>query len=132
MRTPRARAATSAVSARTASATLLYEGYVHSHPFIGLVIVAPHLFPTPWPGRYMLLLMGLFSVYCGLLYNDIFGLMADLFGSVWVDARGRSSHHGPQHLVEPGAVYPFGERPSRLSHPSTCPSNPRLGRHRGD
>ena len=62
----------------------------------------------PWHGRYMLLLMGIFSVYCGVLYNDVFGNMMDLFGSTWV--KGDEGEH--MHRKEPGAVYPFGIDPA--------------------
>ena len=61
-----------------------------------------------WHGRYVLLLMALFSIYCGFIYNDFFGLMADLFGSAYDpptkgESRSRSA---------PGAVYPFGLDPA--------------------
>lgn len=34
-------------------------------------------------GRYVLLLMSIASIYCGLLYNETFGIPHNLFGSRW-------------------------------------------------
>lgn len=61
-----------------------------------------------YKGRYMLLLMGIFSIYCGAIYNDVFSLGATPYKSAWsYKSNSRVAHWSGK----PEDVYPFGIDP---------------------
>nr|XP_053639529.1 V-type proton ATPase 116 kDa subunit a 1-like isoform X3 [Cherax quadricarinatus] len=70
-------------------------------------------------GRYIILLMGLFSMYTGLIYNDVFSKSINLFGSSWHGAYNDSTIQQNKELtLDPADVkqydqypYPFGLDP---------------------
>ncbi len=71
---------------------------------------------TMYMARWMIVLMGFFSVYCGLIYNDYFALGLDLFGSRWTFVpNGKSFVGQPTCDLQDGGsctVYPFGIDPA--------------------
>uniref|UniRef100_A0A667XMJ5 V-type proton ATPase subunit a n=1 Tax=Myripristis murdjan TaxID=586833 RepID=A0A667XMJ5_9TELE len=65
-------------------------------------------------GRYIILMMGLFSVYTGLIYNDCFSKSLNIFGSGWII---HSNAHTQKYNAHPNVSgvfsgpYPFGIDP---------------------
>ena len=50
---------------------------------------------TAFDGRYVVFLMGLFAIYCGLLYNEVFGMPLNLYGGTrWHYPEGESMAGG--------------------------------------
>ncbi|KAE9600619.1 hypothetical protein Lal_00046350 [Lupinus albus] len=64
-------------------------------------------------GRYVLLLMSLFSIYCGLIYNEFFSVPFHIFGASAYNCRDSSCRDAHTiGLVKYKDPYPFGVDPS--------------------
>jgi len=66
---------------------------------------------TCFNGRYLLLLMGIFSMYTGILYNECFSVAMTIFGpSAYENNTAKSNDtYWPRYE---GAIYPFGVDPA--------------------
>ena len=79
----------------------------------------PPRFPLQIGGRYTILLMSIFSIFTGLIYNDVFSKSVNVFGSSWHTYQ--SDHfilNRKADMIDPankegwyGTPYPFGVDP---------------------
>ncbi|CAL0329104.1 unnamed protein product [Lupinus luteus] len=73
-------------------------------------------------GRYVLLLMSLFSIYCGLIYNEFFSVPFHIFGASAYKCRDSSCRDAhTTGLVKFREPYPFGVDPSWRGSRSELP-----------
>lgn len=75
------------------------------------------IFSIFFAGRYIILLMGIFSIYTGVIYNDIFSKSMNIFGAQWKNKYNMSTifenellemNPNENYLETP---YPFGVDP---------------------
>ena len=57
-------------------------------------------------GRYMLILMGLFAIYMGMIYNDFMSLPATHFESMWEEPKNATGDE--RAMIKKDMVYAFG------------------------
>uniref|UniRef100_T1J3P7 V-type proton ATPase subunit a n=1 Tax=Strigamia maritima TaxID=126957 RepID=T1J3P7_STRMM len=82
--------------------------------------IEDEIWNTFFGGRYIILMMGLFSIYTGLIYNDVFSKSINVFGSAWYPDYNASTIYENSALqlnatnssFYYGAPYPFGVDPA--------------------
>merc|ERR1712137_250980 len=73
-------------------------------------IKLPEMVDTLYEGRWLFLLMAVFSMYCGSLYNEFFGIPMDIFGTNW-EYPTPIENHEYANWVNPDRCYTFGADP---------------------
>lgn len=79
------------------------------------------IFQMFFTGRYVIVLMGLFSIYTGFIYNDVFSKSINFFGSSWANSYNMSTlvnsnfkeslMLSPESSFRQGGPYPLGIDP---------------------
>ena len=72
--------------------------------------VRDELFSMAFYGRYIMLMMGIFSMYTGLIYNDLFSKSLSIFPSAWKWEPPEDWHENTTLIAKPKEdyCYPFG------------------------
>ena len=68
--------------------------------------VKDELFSMAYYGRYIMLMMGIYSMYTGLIYNDVFSKSFDIFESAWKWPEKYPEEN--EAYPKPDYIYPFG------------------------
>lgn len=65
------------------------------------------IFMMLFEGRYLVLVMAIFGIFTGFLYNDFFGLSVDIFGTKYTLDGEKNAY-----AKDPNSTYPFGIDPT--------------------
>ena len=97
------------------------KGSLDNFLYIYFIVLSRYfkLFISNLSSRYIITLMGLFSMYTGLIYNDVFSKAFNLFGSSWHVPLDDETLRGNKEIMldpkEPnqyeGTPYPIGVDP---------------------